>query len=1304
MENRLQFALEESSKNLQLPVKAEHAKYGNIEGKNPKNKCIVCITSGGIQIREESKSVKLKLSYIWYDLIKIAINVPLLQLTFRQREKNAKKESNDSDLNILIIEILENKTKNQKENPNSNFYIFIQYFSDTIQRVLTPFELKKISFYTSIITEKVKPTFISIMSRLSMILPFQKCQISQTSIDALKSMFFSHQTVFNLSTLKDYDTVIPIALELLPLIDYIEVVKIPEISNYPIYKASSYFLFQLNSVKYIEISGQKDDGFDDFLQKLQKSNVKTISYAFSKLSSQDLESISTSILGSNIHCIEFHDAINEKEQTSFYDKFLTTNMCSHIWSLNFNNTNNLNIPILLQKLYDISSLSLAYCNIEINSTIRLIHQNKMKHLKYLNLSGNLCNETIDVSIKLPSNLTHIMVNDVSWNDKSLTSFMMLVLQLSKNEKNQRIKQNQTNKNKKTKDLYLSISHAITLQHEWSRLFQLLHFNYSSSSMNVSFLQFRNSSHSSYNFSEMRNAIANEDDDDDRFHPVTLRSLAWDENPVDTSFFDFLKECKELETLSLNSCFHETLESSLALFVDYIRENDSLKKLYVAGSKKVHLGKKVIKIIEACLDKKNLKILDLSISKCDTSCLNEFIPLFDEKRSALEVVIIDGIFPTDAEAFLGFLNQIRIMNSKTKISFPSGDCLNLKKQKKISQKQLNEISNIYKNYDSENNSRKSSVDGDAIARLKESDEEKSTSTVNSSNKSNNINLNGKNSISVEPLKHSEFLKQPYFYRYFYDPFIPYYLELDEVNEIRSQKIEEEAEFQENLSNMENDSENKSKNIGIEDKNENENDNFTLLQVENEEKEEEKGEAVEKEENKTFTFQIDDFKSNMFEEEEEEEENKDLDDANEEAIPNEFNNSINIIQAIQKDFINKNEETKTFLQNDDKNQEKVVNDNIENEEEEEEEEEVKANIKDKNVMGNKKQIKARVVNKIDENEEEEIEEEIINKKRVKTNVNAVKNRKVKLNKIPIRNNEEEETETKSKNKRRKKGKGKVISKNKKQIKKKNLIEDNKTEEEEINIKSRKKYKPKLQQNKKQVKPQAKKKVIIKENEAEEEEIMETNNRKNKKLKNSVTNKKRSKQMKKENYYNEEEEESLDDQKEYDDFKQYLNSNISTSFDDETVEKTEVDDTIMNVTIDANELNEYDDFEVYETYELINQFTTPRQAKGSNLNRNVSKNKNIQNKKSRNIKNKQNNIITNRMQIKKSINNNDDDEFQLSPKKQNLIHNFSIQYNLNDFEIIFQNFEPVINNSEIWTNMNEEFSINKLFNNVKIKERNS
>lgn len=72
MENRLQFALEESSKNLQLPVKAEHAKYGNIEGKNPKNKCIVCITSGGIQIREESKSVKLKLSYIWYDLIKIA--------------------------------------------------------------------------------------------------------------------------------------------------------------------------------------------------------------------------------------------------------------------------------------------------------------------------------------------------------------------------------------------------------------------------------------------------------------------------------------------------------------------------------------------------------------------------------------------------------------------------------------------------------------------------------------------------------------------------------------------------------------------------------------------------------------------------------------------------------------------------------------------------------------------------------------------------------------------------------------------------------------------------------------------------------------------------------------------------------------------------------------------------------------------------------------------------------------------------------------------------------------------------------
>ena len=204
--------------------------------------------------------------------------------------------------------------------------------------------------------------------------------------------------------------------------------------------------------------------------------------------------------------------------------------------------------------------------------------------------------------------------------------------------------------------------------------------------------------------------------------------------------------------------------------------------------------------------------------------------------------------------------------------------------------------------------------------------------------------------------------------------------------------------------------------------------------------------------------------------------------------------------------------------------------------------------------------------------------------------------------------------------------------------------------------------------------------------------------------LENKKQVKQIKKRNLSFSDDDENSENQDQ--NFQQYLNSNVSTSFDDETVEKTEVDDTIMNVTVGANDLHDYDNFETYESYEIVNHFTTPRQAKGSNLNRNVSKNKN---RNMQNIENQDKNIQI--KSIKKisynNVNENGDtnDKFKLSPLKQNLINNFSTQYNLNDFEIIFSNFEPVHDNSEIWTNMNEEFSINKLFNNVKlIKEARS
>ncbi|OHT12249.1 hypothetical protein TRFO_18056 [Tritrichomonas foetus] len=669
MDEKLKKAFEASTSPGHTSIKAFRVKYA--VDKNSYSKGIIVLTNCGIDIREV-RNAKLKHTLTWLNTRRISLHANNITIAFN----NSK----------LMIE-------------TDEFQSFIENLCDVIQRVLTPHELKERQF-DKINVDVVNPTIIGILSRLSMFIPLQKQPISPATLDLFETMLISNQPNFNISLFKDSSTFTSVLFELLPLMNFVHSVKIPLLKKLEIYRLIADHILQMPHVKSIEIAGQKDSGFAAFHRNISNSGLTNISYTYSEFSNIDLDLITSGILNSNVHNIEFHNAISIKSIPYFYSDFLSAEMNRHLWSLNLDRTINLDLTVLFQNITNICSLSLSHCGIDINNAISLISLNALKNLKYLNLSGNVCNGLIDPKTKLPGALTHIMVDGVSWNEGSINSFFSLIFKLNKSE------------------LHLSIASAIVLPHEWPKLFQFLH----------------------------RTTFSN------------LRTLIWDENPVDSLFFDFLSQNTNLTKLSMNGYCHETLLEPLELLANFIKSNNSLEQLFIAGSKKVHLGKRVKKIINACLDKPNLRVLDLSISKCGCKYLPNFLEFFGE-RSNLEVLIIDGIFPEEADSYVDFLRQAKCALTETKLSFPRGDIQVMKMQKKITQEQLFSISDLYH----------------IPEKVPKQDKVHEYQAVHD----------------------SKFLMPMKIYQYFNEPFIPVSLNEREVNTIYAQELGLEGGFEDEL---------------------------------------------------------------------------------------------------------------------------------------------------------------------------------------------------------------------------------------------------------------------------------------------------------------------------------------------------------------------------------------------------------------------------------------------------------------------------------------------------------------------------
>lgn len=154
--------------------------------------------------------------------------------------------------------------------------------------------------------------------------------------------------------------------------------------------------------------------FDEFLRRLDsgqiKHNLTGLSFDNMKLIENDfymidklVRSINSNQGNNKLKSLSFNASLNEDQFNYFISSFLNNDTTRYLMMLSLNKTFNLTLPLLFDKIRNITSLSLADCDINILSTLQCINRTKMDNLRLLNLSGNYCSKSLPQRFELNRN-------------------------------------------------------------------------------------------------------------------------------------------------------------------------------------------------------------------------------------------------------------------------------------------------------------------------------------------------------------------------------------------------------------------------------------------------------------------------------------------------------------------------------------------------------------------------------------------------------------------------------------------------------------------------------------------------------------------------------------------------------------------------------------------------------------------------------------------------------------------------------------------------------------------------------------
>lgn len=539
----------------------------------------------------ESRTKKLRQSESWIKLIQIEYRLNQISLAFES------------------IEIIINTNRAE---------IMFYAVGHIMRQISNERKFSELGFAT------VENTGFPAIYRLTQTAKVRNIELPQRFVDAITNIAKFGQSTIDLGEISNYNQYIPQLFDVLPLMKFIDTIKLTNYSKYPNFES---YISNISTISNIEFIGKSDNTIVQLLSKLLKSRkikIKSLSFENTDLSTEELGMISKICENLKITSIGLHNVSRNSDSSNFLStKFLSPSLMKNITVVNLSGTKHLDIMKILPRIPNVFALSLANTGVEVSDIFEYISHSPLIRLKYLDISENLSTKQIKIDTKLPPTIFCIIANKIKWCGDTFLQFMQMMV--GKYPIN---------------GLKLSVSKAQV--ESWDRIFAFLK----------------------------------------EVSSKTLSGLNWDKNPLSSSLFEFLQKQPLLSYLSLRGCFSESDSSFVSQLSHFVEISPSLLYLCVRGtSKRKMKGHSCGKLIRS-VAKSNVIHFDIcqnSISDSGVINLRNLI----EQDDKIEVLVFDGSEPMNPHEYTDMLKSALKAKSNLVISYPSEDIEELYRMSKIS---------------------------------------------------------------------------------------------------------------------------------------------------------------------------------------------------------------------------------------------------------------------------------------------------------------------------------------------------------------------------------------------------------------------------------------------------------------------------------------------------------------------------------------------------------------------------------------------------------------------------------------------
>ena len=386
---------------------------------------------------------------------------------------------------------------------------------------------------------------------------------------------------------------------------------IPRLRELDVYDACSKYLKERTHLCHICCQGPATSRFHDFCLAIEgnkHSYISGITLREAVLDEDKLSDLKAACLTKKVKAVGLIKCIKNSGLRGLMTNFLTSNLVSELAVLTLDGHPGLDFPKLVSMIPNLQVLSVANCDLEISAAFSELGRQRLS-LKCINLSGNLCTQVPDVqSVDLPSSLRRVDLDHIDWGDDCLSSVL-----------NDLLERDWEN------GLSLSLSEIRCSKDEWRKVKTV--------------------------FSEAK-------------YKTPIVSLSWNNNPLSSQFIRFLRKCKNLTTLYMNSC--KKFGEYSSEFAGFVGTSTELKAVYLDS-----VGPELSEFFQSAKSAAALETIDVRNNSLAEEGLSDLASLI-QHNDVVKFVAFDGSKVESVDSITEFIHKVSRAKQAVFVDFPSKD--------------------------------------------------------------------------------------------------------------------------------------------------------------------------------------------------------------------------------------------------------------------------------------------------------------------------------------------------------------------------------------------------------------------------------------------------------------------------------------------------------------------------------------------------------------------------------------------------------------------------------------------------------